>query len=146
MRMNFDEDEAIEVQMAPLIDCVFLLLIFFLVASTLKKIEKELPINLPTSGAAIQVSSKETPFVISVDSMGNTYINSKLVGTDMLHNSIRNYAGSPGEASHKKVRLDIDKNTRGQDIIRILDLCEFEGIRNIAFHIESRDKAAKNEK
>ena len=31
--------------MAPLIDCVFLLLIFFLVATSLKKIEKELPLR-----------------------------------------------------------------------------------------------------
>ena len=41
MKIRMAEDERLEVQMAPLIDCVFLLLIFFLVATTLKKIEKE---------------------------------------------------------------------------------------------------------
>lgn len=29
MRLNYDEDDKVEVQMSPLIDCVFLLLIFF---------------------------------------------------------------------------------------------------------------------
>ena len=38
MRVNLGEDDGVEVQMAPLIDCVFLLLIFFLVATTLRKI------------------------------------------------------------------------------------------------------------
>lgn len=31
MRLNYDEEDKVEVQMSPLIDCVFLLLIFFLV-------------------------------------------------------------------------------------------------------------------
>lgn len=29
MRLNYDDDDKVEVQMSPLIDCVFLLLIFF---------------------------------------------------------------------------------------------------------------------
>ena len=33
MRLNYDEDDKVEVQMSPLIDCVFLLLIFFLVTT-----------------------------------------------------------------------------------------------------------------
>ena len=34
MRLNYDDDDKVEVQMSPLIDCVFLLLIFFLVEVT----------------------------------------------------------------------------------------------------------------
>ena len=49
MKVDLRDDEGIEVQMAPLIDCVFLLLIFFLVATTLKKINNELPLVLPLS-------------------------------------------------------------------------------------------------
>ena len=33
MRLPLDEEEKVDIQMSPLIDCVFLLLIFFLVAS-----------------------------------------------------------------------------------------------------------------
>jgi len=53
MRVRLEDDEQVEVQMAPLIDCVFLLLIFFLVATTLKKIDKELPLDLPEAAAAV---------------------------------------------------------------------------------------------
>ena len=45
MRVRLDDEDDVQVQMAPLIDCVFLLLSFFLVATTLKKIEKELPLD-----------------------------------------------------------------------------------------------------
>ena len=37
MRLNYDDDDKVEVQMSPLIDCVFLLLIFFLVTTMMKK-------------------------------------------------------------------------------------------------------------
>ena len=39
MRLNYDEEDKVEVQMSPLIDCVFLLLIFFLVTTMMKKWE-----------------------------------------------------------------------------------------------------------
>ena len=47
-----DYEGEVDVQMTPLIDCVFLLLVFFLVAATLKKPHKELEIQLPHSAAA----------------------------------------------------------------------------------------------
>ena len=43
MRINLDDDHIIGIEMGPLIDCVFLLLIFFLVATTLKKPEEIQP-------------------------------------------------------------------------------------------------------
>ena len=53
-----------EVQLTPLIDCVFLLLIFFLVSSQLKKIDKRLDLQLPRAHAV--KSYKQTPDVIMV--------------------------------------------------------------------------------
>ena len=48
MRLNYDDDDKVEVQMSPLIDCVFLLLIFFLVTTMMKKWEMQIPLTLPT--------------------------------------------------------------------------------------------------
>ena len=42
MRLNYDEEDKVEVQMSPLIDCVFLLLIFFLVTTMMKKWEMQI--------------------------------------------------------------------------------------------------------
>ena len=47
MRLNYDEEDKVEVQMSPLIDCVFLLLIFFLVTTMMKKWEMQIPLSLP---------------------------------------------------------------------------------------------------
>ncbi|MCS2307995.1 biopolymer transporter ExbD [Bacteroides thetaiotaomicron] len=48
MRLNYDEEDKVEVQMSPLIDCVFLLLIFFLVTTMMKKWEMQIPLSLPS--------------------------------------------------------------------------------------------------
>ena len=48
MRLNYDDDDKVEVQMSPLIDCVFLLLIFFLVTTMMKKWEMQIPLTLST--------------------------------------------------------------------------------------------------
>ena len=74
MGINLQEDEHIEVQTAPLLDCMFLLLIFFLVATSLKKINKELDINLPVADAAIKVPEDPHTLVLSVDRVGKFYV------------------------------------------------------------------------
>jgi len=53
------EDEPPGLDLTPMIDCVFLLLIFFLVATTMKKIDYELPIQLPMASAGIEVQQPD---------------------------------------------------------------------------------------
>ena len=59
MAIRQEDESAVEVQLTPLIDCVFLLLIFFLVSSQLKKVEKRLEVDLPR--AHVVKTYKQTP-------------------------------------------------------------------------------------
>ena len=56
MRLNYDDDDKVEVQMSPLIDCVFLLLIFFLVTTMMKKWEMQIPLTLPTMTSSLSTT------------------------------------------------------------------------------------------
>lgn len=131
MRLRYEEDEAIEVQMAPLIDCVFLLLIFFLVATTLKKIEKELPVELPESQAALEVQVQEDLFTIGLDAAGQTYIKAEKVSLSMLRQQLQQAAA---QDKTQRVRIDTDRATPAQYIVHVLDLCQFEGLTNVGIH------------
>lgn len=131
MRLRYEEDEAIEVQMAPLIDCVFLLLIFFLVATTLKKIEKELPVELPESQAAIEVQTQEDLFTIGLDAAGQTYIKAEKVSLSMLRQQLQQAAAKD---KSQRVRIDTDRATPAQYVVHVLDLCQFEGLTNVGIH------------
>ena len=120
-----------QVQMAPLIDCVFLLLIFFLLATTLKKIEKELPLELPHSAAAIDVAEEPDLLIISVDRAGRKYIGAEPLGTRALHAYIKNAAR---QDPHQRVRVDADELARYRDVLEVIELCQFEGLRNVGLH------------
>lgn len=132
-------DDSPEVQMAPLIDCVFLLLIFFLLATTLKKIEKELPLELPHSAAAIDMPEEPDLLIISVDRAGRKYIGAEPMGTRALHRYIRTAAKKNPK---QRVRVDADELTKYRDVVEVIELCQFEGLRDVGLHTR-KDPAKK---
>jgi len=74
MRLSLDEDDKVDVQMSPLIDCVFLLLIFFLVTTMMKKWEMQIPLSLPPMTSSLStMRSGEDAVIISVDAEKNVY-------------------------------------------------------------------------
>ena len=80
MRLNYDEEDKVEVQMSPLIDCVFLLLIFFLVTTMMKKWEMQIPLSLPSMTSSLSTTrAGEEAVIIAVDEEKNVY---QVVGHD----------------------------------------------------------------
>lgn len=60
MAVKYEADEKPEVQLTSMMDCIFLMLIFFLVSSQLKKKEKEVALELPESDAAVIVRRRRS--------------------------------------------------------------------------------------
>jgi biopolymer transport protein ExbD len=131
MRVDLRDDDGLDVQMAPLIDCVFLLLIFFLVATTLKKIDEELPLTLPESKAAIDVQQPEQYTVIAIDRNEVIYLDGAPVSISLLQNSLR---AKVGVTPDLKVRLDVDRTVPFQHVMQILDLLQFEDLKNVGIN------------
>ena len=141
MRVKKATEEPFEIMLIPMIDCMLVIIIFFLVATTLKTREKELPLNLPTSSAALNVEQPASLFIIGVDRSGQPYLNTGTglgpVDTERLHQRIREVAlANPNQ----RVRIDADRGTRFEDVIHVLDLCEFEGLKNVGLHTKSAGK------
>lgn len=130
-----------ELNLTNLIDLGFTLLIIFMIATPLidqdKKDEKkelqQLPLELPESGAAANAPAQPEPLVISVDSDGKTYLGTRRVGVEELHRVLRDAA-----SKHPKIRIDGDRRAPFEPIARVIDLCEFEGLREIA--VRTRDR------
>ncbi len=137
MRVDLGEQEQIEIGFAPLIDCIFLLLIFFLVATSFKhqennKEEQELPIELPISAASFDWSSTEAaPFIIGVDQQGIFFVDNKQISTQDLHQRLLLEKQRNPE---RRIRIDGDKLTAYQNVVHVLDLCQFAGFTRIGVH------------
>ncbi|OVE76411.1 hypothetical protein BVX97_01095 [bacterium E08(2017)] len=136
MRFEDKDDENVEVQMTPMIDCVFLLLIFFLVATVMKKIDNELEVELPDSAASIEVATESDTLVLGISKDGAYYINGDMVGLEMLHVRLREVGRDDPK---RPIRIDSDKAALMQHVIHILDLCKFEGLSNVSIHTRAKE-------
>jgi biopolymer transport protein ExbD len=135
VRVKKPDDEPFEIMLIPMIDCMLVIIIFFLVATTLKNTEKELPLELPESAAAVAVEQMPDTMVIGVDKAGRTYLGTDArvepVDTSRLHQRLREVGQiNPGQ----RIRIDCDRETRFEDFVHIVDLCQFEGLKNIGVH------------
>ena len=137
MRLDLGEDEQPEIGLIALIDCIFFLLMFFMVATSFKQVvgdkpQKELPVVLPAAQMSLDRSSAAaSPLTIGVDKKGKLYVDGDSVSVQGLHDRLRQ------EAAHnpaRPIRIDGDENARYQDIVHVLDLCQFEGFTHIALH------------
>ncbi len=138
MRVKKPEEEPFEIMLIPMIDCMLVIIIFFLVATTLKQMEKELPLDLPVAQAALSIEQPPDLFIIGVDRAGRPYLSNgsviEPVETERLHQRLREVARlNPNQ----RVRIDGDRLTPYESIIRIVDLCQFEGLKNVGLHTKA---------
>jgi biopolymer transport protein ExbD len=123
-----DATDEVDVQMTPLIDCVFLLLVFFLIAATLKKPHKELDLQLPHSAAAAMTASRYETLIIELDREGGIYIDHEPMTKQILNERLHLIAA---ETPDRRVRVDADRRAPVQHLIRLLDHLQFVGLNNV---------------
>ena len=124
----FTEHDGPEISMSPLIDCVFLLLIFFLVSSMTKVKNREIPVDLPASEAAVKLRPSDKQSVIGLDAEGRFYWNGQPCTTNFLLEQLRDLCiADPG----RRIRIDMDRNTPFGRFAEVMDACQFYNLGNI---------------
>jgi biopolymer transport protein ExbD len=131
MAVKYEEEEKPEVQLTSMMDCIFLMLIFFLVSSQLKKVEKELPIELPRANTTRDVKSTPDLITASVNAKGELFVNSKPVGDAGLKNALANAAK---ENPDRRIRINGDVFAPFRSIVQVLDTCQGEGLTVVGIH------------
>jgi biopolymer transport protein ExbD len=117
----------------PIIDVVFNLLIFFLVASSFQEVEREAKIALPQTVASAPITASLREIVINVDREGTILVGGRAVGDEALVSMLRQaLAGNPNQ----KVNVRGDRATAYENVARALDLCKQSGITEP--YLESR--------
>lgn len=126
------------VDITPLIDVVFLLLIFFMVSTTFEK-QAKLKIALPEATAQAQAQDAQ-PIVIGIDAMGRYHINDRqLVNTqkETLKLALQKTVGDNKDAS---LVLRADARTPHQAVVNAMDVAAQLGLTRMS--IATLDKSA----
>jgi biopolymer transport protein ExbD len=113
-------------EMTPMIDIVFLLMIFFLVASKLDEADRSIDVILPQASAAKPLTSRPREFVINIDREGNYYAGARPVRfeelTDLL---VQSAADNP---QRQTVIVRADEETAHKFVVAAMDACVQAGI------------------
>ncbi len=117
----------VTVDITPLVDVVFLMLIFFMV-STSFKVASSLKLELPASHSRQQLNDvKEV--VISIDAKGRFYVGDERVADDDLRQRILKVTkGDP----NMRVVLRADAEARHKRVVRVLDVLRQLGMGKVS--------------
>ena len=129
--------KAARIEMVPLIDIVFLLLVFFIYAMLSMAVHRGMKVELPES--ANSVSSEEVPLSVSVQVINGTsviYLNQEQVSLDDLENQLK--IESADMKQDKEVLLFADKSVSYQQLYTVLDRINGAGITAISLQAEQK--------
>ena len=127
------EDEA-EINITPMLDIVFIMLIFFIVTTSFIK-EKGLEVSRPSNTPPKQVEQKKGPIVVKIDSSGNITLKGRLLERKAVQANLeREKAEKPESplivAAHPDAETDA--------LVTILDAAEAVGVASVSVATTSR--------
>ena len=114
----------------PLIDVVFLLLIFFLVSSRFAEEERELQLNLPSVSEALPMTAQPDELVVNIDKAGRFFIDGNFRKEEQVEQILRRaQANNP---LTQAVVIRADKQTDWDRVALAMNLCKKVGITDCA--------------
>ena len=131
--MNLRKHAAIQhpgIQLAPLVDVLMLLLIFFLLTWNAARTENELDVKVPKASAAKEQSRPIGDVVVNVKSDGNVVVNRRTLNGDELGELLRGLVQLDAEQA---VVIRGDEAGQYKNIIDVLNICSQAGVTNVAF-------------
>lgn len=131
--MNFRHRKAeeLDVNITPLIDVVFLLLIFFMVSTTFDR-QSELNIELPEASGEITESEK-VEIEIFIGPTGKFTINGNEVINTQIDTLLRAMREAAGDDSDPRIIISADKNATHQAVMTAMDAARQLGFVHITF-------------
>ena len=147
MKLKRNDNVKAEVDMTPMIDCVFLLLVFFMVSTTFNKQEADISFALP--GTADQSESVEIPDeqIIQITENGNVFLNDleydaptdadmpELVKTLTLFRQTADANQVPA-----MITIAPEDDVKQQRVVDVLNACTAAKIANVTFAVGGEDE------
>ena len=128
-RKSSPMNEGIDV--SPLIDMVFILLIFFMVSTTFIK---DMQIDLNRPGAASSKPSSSKSIRVFIDNTEKIYVDGQHVRPWVLQSKIREMVASNNS---KSILVVTDKKVSADKLVDVVDQCRLAGVKDIGVATEA---------
>jgi len=125
MRLRKKESSVQDIDISPLIDMVFILLIFFMVSTTFVK-DMQLDIDRPQ--ASTQTAASTKAIRVYIDNSGDVYLNSEPVRVWVLQSLLKDELN---QSSQKSVLVVTDTQVPAGKLIEVVDQCKLAGAKDV---------------
>ncbi|MEJ2566902.1 MAG: biopolymer transporter ExbD [Gammaproteobacteria bacterium] len=119
--------ESPAIDLTPLIDVVFMLLIFFMVSSTFKD-QSMIRIDLPKASQQKQQENQEKPIVLTIDAQGNFYVDDKRVVNTQIDTLKRALKIAIDDRKSPPLTISADGRTPHQAVVTAMDAARQVGL------------------
>jgi biopolymer transport protein ExbD len=118
------------IQLAPLVDVLLLLLIFFLMTWNAARNENELDVKVPKAAAAKERSAPIGDVVVNVKADGNVVVNRRTLNASELSDLLKQLVQYNAEQA---VIIRGDETGAYKNVVGVLNICSEAGVTNVAF-------------
>lgn len=122
----FQEDEAEEINMTPMLDVVFIMLIFFIVTASFVK-EAGVDVNRPE--AATAVKKERANILVAISEQGEIWINKRQVDVRAVQANIERLKAENPQGS---VVIQADKKATTETLIKVMDASRAAGVFDVS--------------
>ena len=123
-------------ELTPMIDVVFLLMIFFLVASKLDEADRFIDVVLPKASAAKPLTSRPREFLVNIDRDGNSFVGARPVSLAELQKLLKQAAAD--NPKRQTVIVRADENVAHKFVVAVMNACVEAGIED--YQVQSADE------
>ena len=118
------------IQLAPLVDVLLLLLIFFLMTWNAARNENELDVKVPKASAAKEKMAPIGDVIVNVKADGNVVVNRRTLSGSDLTQLLK---GLVQLNADQAVVIRGDEAGAYKNIVNVLNICSEAGVTNVAF-------------
>jgi biopolymer transport protein ExbD len=130
MRFQKKSEEDYNINLPSMTDIIFLLLIFFMVATVLKDSARRLDVQLPEAPSGQTAQARQLTIEMGAD--GSMTLNGELVTQEQLEQALQ----PPGTPEQRSVIIRADKRLSYGRVIEVMGLCQGAGIADIAVAVK----------
>jgi biopolymer transport protein ExbD len=134
MKVSRSFEHKARIEMLPLIDIVFLLLVFFIYAMLSMAVHRSLPVALPSSATAAIDPSADISLTVQAD--GSVFVNQTPVPLERLSSFLQQRTENSKE---KGVLVFADRSLAYQSLFQVLDQIRLAGIERVSLQAEKDD-------
>ena len=125
--------DALEINMGPLIDLVFLLLIFFLVTTTFVK-ETGLEVHRPSAKTAER--KEKSTILIGISKEGTIYMENRIIDVRSVRANVEKLLAENPESG---VIVVANKNSQTGVAVNVIDQCRLAGAKGVSIAAKVED-------